>query len=47
MGKWFSAQNHYVDDCHVKLMKKFGRHMDEEEDRSSEDEESKEDSEEE
>ena len=27
-NKWFSAWKQYVDDCHVKLMKKFGHHVD-------------------
>ena len=36
--KWFSAWNQYVDDCHVKWIKKFGYHVDEEEDGISEDE---------
>ena len=39
------AQNQYVDDCHVKWMKKFGHCVVEEEDGSCEDEESEEDSE--
>ena len=46
-NKWFSDQNQYVDNCHVKWMKKFGHHVDEEEGSSSEDEESEEYSEEE
>ena len=46
-NKWFSARNQYVDDCHVKWTNKFGRHVDEEEDGSSECEESEEYSEEE
>ena len=37
-NKWFSARNQYVDDYHVKWMKKFGHHVDEEEGGSSEDE---------
>ena len=37
--KRFSAWNQYVDDCHAKWMKKFGRHVDEEEYGSSKDEE--------
>ena len=48
--KWkqlFSARNWYVDYFHVKWMKKFGHHVDEEKDISSEDEESEEYSEEE
>ena len=36
-NKWFSARNQCVDDCHVKYMNKFGHHVDEEEDESSED----------
>ena len=46
-NKWFSAKNQYVDDWHVKWMKKFGHHLDEEEDRSREHEEPEEDYEEE
>ena len=38
--KWFSARNQYVYYFHVKLMKKFGHHVDEEQDGSNEDEES-------
>ena len=45
-NKWFSAWNQYVDDCHVKLMKKFGCNVDKEEDGISEDEDKEEDSEE-
>ena len=41
-NKWFSAWNQYVDNCHVKQMKKFGHHVDVEEDGSSQDEESEE-----
>ena len=37
-NKWFSARNQYVDDCHVKWMKKFGNNVYEEQDGSSEDE---------
>ena len=29
-NKWFSARNQYVDYFHVKCMKKFGHHVDEE-----------------
>ena len=46
-SKWFSAQNQYMDDCHVKWMNNFGHHVGEEEDGSSEDEESEKDYEEE
>ena len=38
-NKWFSARNQCVDDCHVKFMNNFSRHVDEQEDGSSEDEE--------
>ena len=34
-NKWFSACNHYVDDCRVKWMDNFGHHVNEEEDGSS------------
>ena len=34
-NKWFNARNQYVDDFHVKWMKKFVHHVDEEEDGSS------------
>ena len=43
--KWFSAWNNYMDDFHVKWMKHFFHHVDEEEDGISEDGESEEDSE--
>ena len=46
-NKWFSACNQYVNDFHVKWMKKFGHHVDEEEDESSADEYEEEDSEQE
>ena len=45
--KWFSDWNQYVDYCHIKQVKQFGHHLDEEEDGIIEDEESKEDYEEE
>ena len=38
-NKWFSASNQYIDDFHVKQIRKFGHHVDEEEYGSSEDEE--------
>ena len=47
MEKWFSVQNQYVDDCHVKWTKKFGHNVDEYEDGSSEDRQPEEYSEEE
>ena len=40
MEKWFCARNEYMEDCHVKCMKKFGYNVDEEEDGSCKDEES-------
>ena len=45
--KCFCAWNEYMEHFHVKWMKKFGHHVDEEKDISSEDEESEEYSEEE
>ena len=45
MEKWFGARNEYMEDCHVKFMKKYGHDVDKEEDVSSKDEESEEDSE--
>ena len=34
-NKWFSAWNQYMDDFHVKWMKKFGHNVYKEEDGSS------------
>ena len=38
-NKWFSDRNQYLDDWHVKWMKNFGHHVDEEQYEISEDEE--------
>ena len=46
-NKWFFDRDDYMKDFHVKCMKRFGHHVDEEEDGSSKDEESEENSEEE
>ena len=46
-NKWFCDWGEYMEDFHIKLMKKFGRYFYEEEYGSSEYEESEEDSEEE
>ena len=35
-NKWLSAWNQYMDDCHVKRMKKFVHNVDEGDDGSSE-----------